>query len=465
MDFQQIADSMAAMTCIVSVEKRPNGGYGDIRIVTGNRAYIDSIEHPIGDMQMLTSKFTPNCLYTDYMTRDLNFEEYCYLAAVEKKCMHSYAHPDRFDAWFNMTFLPLMPEEGNLCFCTYTMEINFAADRARLCNVSPELASAVLGTAIKLSGTSDFDAAMNDVIKDIREMCHSERCCILLMDPASRTCSVLCEDIAPNSQKKPLSVIVDDSFYDIAETWESTISGSNCLIAKNDQDKDVIRERNPIWYKSLIENNVHSIVLFPLKSGNERHGYIFATDFDAENAPKIKETLELATFILGSEIGNHLLLKRLQFLSSRDMLTETLNRNEMNNYVTALSDGRTAPGKPVGVLFADLNGLKRINDSFGHSAGDELIKAATRVLRNVFHDEEIFRVGGDEFTVIVVDATLEEMEEKAKAIKEFAKHENKVNLAVGYHVEDDCRNVRTALRKADEKMYEDKRQYYMDNPN
>jgi diguanylate cyclase (GGDEF)-like protein len=206
-------------------------------------------------------------------------------------------------------------------------------------------------------------------------------------------------------------------------------------------------------------------VLFPLKSGNERHGYIFATDFDAENAPKIKETLELATFILGSEIGNHLLLKRLQFLSSRDMLTETLNRNEMNNYVTALSDGRTAPGKPVGVLFADLNGLKRINDSFGHSAGDELIKAATRVLRNVFHDEEIFRVGGDEFTVIVVDATLEEMEEKAKAIKEFAKHENKVNLAVGYHVEDDCRNVRTALRKADEKMYEDKRQYYMDNPN
>jgi hypothetical protein len=43
MDFQQIADSMAAMTCIVSVEKRPDGGYGDIRIVTGNRAYIDSI--------------------------------------------------------------------------------------------------------------------------------------------------------------------------------------------------------------------------------------------------------------------------------------------------------------------------------------------------------------------------------------------------------------------------------------
>ena len=93
MDFQKVADSIGAMTCVVSVEKRPEGGYGDIRIVTGNKAYIDSIEHPVGEVQMLTSRFTPNSLYTDYLTRDLNFEDFCYRAAVEKRCLHSYAHP------------------------------------------------------------------------------------------------------------------------------------------------------------------------------------------------------------------------------------------------------------------------------------------------------------------------------------------------------------------------------------
>ena len=240
-NFQQVVDGIGAMTCVVSVEKLPGGGYGDIRIVTGNRAYIDSIERPMGGVQMLKTKFIPNSLYTDYMTRDLNFEDFCYRSAVGKKCLHSYAHPDRFDVWFNMTFLPLQPDEGNLCFCTYTMEINLKADSSRLSNVSAELASSVLETAIKLRGAANFEAAMADVIKDIREICRAKQCCILLMEPVSRTCSVLCEDIAEGCSKTPMAEIIDDSFYDLAESWEATISGSNCLIVKNAQDMEVVR--------------------------------------------------------------------------------------------------------------------------------------------------------------------------------------------------------------------------------
>ena len=462
MDFQAVVDSMAAMTCVVSVEKRPGGGYGDIRIVTGNRAYIDSIERPMGEVQILTTRFTPNRLYTDYLPRDLNFEQYCFQAAVGKRCLHSYAHPDRFDVWFNMTFLPLTPDEGDLCFCTYTMEINLTPDSSRLSNISSQSGLAVLETAIKLRGATDFEATMKDVVKDIREICQARQCCILLMEPVSRTCTVLCEDIAEGASKKPMKEILDDSFYDLAESWENVISGSNCLIAKDDQDMEVVRQRNPRWYRSLVENDVHSIVLFPLRSRNERHGYIWATDFNAEDAPRIKEALELSTFILGSEIGNHLLLKRLQILSARDMLTGALNRNEMNNHVDALSSGRG--GKSVGVLFADLNGLKRVNDAHGHHAGDELLRAANRVLRQVFHDEEIFRAGGDEFTVIVVDATPDEMAARARAVRALSEQEDRVSFALGYHVESDCRNVREALRRADENMYEDKRAYYARHP-
>ena len=80
MDFQKIVDGMAAMTCVISVEKLENGGYGKIRIVTGNKSYIDSIEHPAGNYSMLTNKFIPNSEYTEYLTRDLNFEEYCFVA-------------------------------------------------------------------------------------------------------------------------------------------------------------------------------------------------------------------------------------------------------------------------------------------------------------------------------------------------------------------------------------------------
>jgi len=457
-DFQKIVDSMGAMTCVVSVEKRENGGHGDIRIVTGNKSYIDSIEHPMGDVRMLTTRFTPNSLYTDYLTRDLNFEDYCYRAAVEKRCLHSYVHPERYDVWFNMTFLPLVPDEGNLCYCTYTMEINRTADSGRLSNVSGELASAVLETTIKLRGAIDFKATMADVIRDIREICCAREACILLMDAETRTCSILGESHEEDPTRKPVSEIINESFYDLAESWDHLISGSNCLIAKDARDMEVVRERNPEWYRSLTEHKVSSIVLFPLRSGHEHLGYIWATDFDPEDTPKIKETLELTTFILGAEIGSHLLLNRLRILSSRDMLTGVQNRNEMNRLVEGMSSGQVSPGKPVGVLFADLNGLKKMNDTGGHAAGDELIRTAARILGAVFREEEIFRAGGDEFTVIVADISAGEMEKKIRQIRELS--EGRASFAIGSHIEDDCRNVKTALRIADEKMYGDKRMYY-----
>ena len=114
MDFQKIVDGIDAMACIMSIEKLEGGRYGKLRIVTGNKAYTNSVERPeMKSMKLLKPKFVQGSEYTDYLTRDLNFEAFCYGAAVEKKCLHSYAYPERLKAWFNMTFLPVAYEEGN----------------------------------------------------------------------------------------------------------------------------------------------------------------------------------------------------------------------------------------------------------------------------------------------------------------------------------------------------------------
>ena len=67
MDYQTIVDGMSAMTCVVSVEVLEDGSRGKFRIVTGNKAYIDSIEHPAPGTEMLKDKFVPNTEYTDYL--------------------------------------------------------------------------------------------------------------------------------------------------------------------------------------------------------------------------------------------------------------------------------------------------------------------------------------------------------------------------------------------------------------
>ncbi|MBP5152069.1 MAG: GGDEF domain-containing protein [Lachnospiraceae bacterium] len=464
MDFKALCEHIGAMTCVVSVEDLGDGKYGKFRIVAGNKAYIDSIENPGPGMKMLSDKFIPNTEYTDYLTRDLNFEDYCYRSAVLKKCLHSYAHPDRMPVWFNMTFLPLDCDEGNLRYCTYTMEINFEPNSENMSDISGEMASAVLQTTIKLRGTEDFKKTMGEIIGDVRALCDAEVCCILLMDEYERKCELLGESFAEGSKLLSMENYLDDDFYDIADSWKDTIAGSNCLIVKNDSDMEVVKERNPVWYKSLTGAGAKSIVLFPLKSSDQLLGYIWAINFNADNAVKIKETLELSTFILGSELGNYLLLDRLKILSSKDMLTGVMNRNEMNNFVDGLSKGENGADTTIGVIFADLNGLKTVNDTEGHAAGDALLKDAAKALREVFDESSIFRAGGDEFSIIISGLSEEEMEKDIELIREVSKKYNKLVFAIGGCVETKGTGVRTALRLADERMYADKKKYYEQYP-
>ncbi len=465
MDLQKYVDGFGAMTCIVSVENLGNGKRGKFRIVTGNKPYIDSIEHPAPGAELLVQKFTPNQEYTNYLTRDLNFEDYCYRAAVEKRCLNSYATADRIQGvWFNMTFLPVAYEEGNLCYCTYTMEINFEANLDRLSSLPADVTANVIKICLQLRSAKEFHEMMNDVIRDIRNMFDAEHCCILLMDSIERKCTVLCEALSDNTVLTTMNKYNDDGFYDIADSWKDLIAGSNCIVVKDEQDMEVVRERNPIWHKSITSAHGKNIVLFPLKFREKLLGYIWALNYDVARATSIKETFETTASILASAISNYLLMERLKVLSSKDILTGVLNRNEMNNYVDKISMDNAASDVSVGVVFADLNGLKRVNDQYGHNKGDKLLKDAAKAIEEVFDPDVIYRAGGDEFAIIVTGITEEELNKRVEALRNVSQKYEHVCFAIGQCYEASRSNVRRALRIADELMYEDKRRFYDQHP-
>ena len=124
----------------------------------------------------------------------------------------------------------------------------------------------------------------------------------------------------------------------------------------------------------------------------------------------------------------------------------------------------TVSGNSVGVIFADLNGLKRVNDQYGHNEGDILLKNAAKVLEEVFDTAEIYRAGGDEFTIIVTGITEEELNKRVEDIRRVSQKYEHVCFAIGQCYDDNRSNVRQALRIADERMYEDKRQFYEKHP-
>lgn len=119
------------------------------------------------------------------------------------------------------------------------------------------------------------------------------------------------------------------------------------------------------------------------------------------------------------------------------------------------------------LLFADLNGLKRINDNFGHQEGDRALVEIADLLRSTFRESDIIaRIGGDEFTVLAAGVSPEETDTligRLEARMELQKNKGgkgyTYSISVGfarYNPDQDC-TVEELLSKADEAMYARKR--------
>ena len=111
-----------------------------------------------------------------------------------------------------------------------------------------------------------------------------------------------------------------------------------------------------------------------------------------------------------------------------------------------------------------MNGLKQMNDSHGHSAGDKLIKDAAKILKTVFGKKEIYRAGGDEFMVLLRGTTMAELEEYSRQVKALADETDTVSFAIGLCVEEDSQKIYDAMKQADVNMYEDKKAFYEAHP-
>jgi len=466
MNYQEIVDGFVLTTCILSIEKLPDGSYGNIRIVAGNKPYIDSIENPANgaSAHMLNNKFVPDSPYEKYIPKDLNFEQAVYKSAILKTPIHTYIKPERFFCWLNQYIMPIESDDPDKGYCSYSMQITMEANSEMMSNVSASVSSAVLETCIKLRGSTDFQKTLNEVIEDICELSGANRCSLLQTDFSTESCSLLAEAVIDES--KDIAIVSEETKpdFELVKTWNGTIAGSNCLILENSRDMEVLRERNPRWYESLKAANVQNLVLFPLNYNSETLGYIYAVNFNTENTLRIKETLSLTTYFIASELSNYQLLNRLEVMSSVDALTGIYNRNAMNNRVDRYIAGTEPTPKKYGIVFADLNGLKQVNDEGGHVAGDKLLKGAADILRTLFFDSDIYRAGGDEYMIIAVNISEDEMERRMEKLRVDSEDPKNISFAVGGFYEENGGDIRFAMRTADERMYADKDRYYKKFP-
>ena len=452
MNFKELCNTIQHSACVVSVEKTEDG-YGEIRIVDGNDVYLRSFQTDFAT----PLEFVPNSIYTKYLAKNLNFEDYSYRSAVKKELLHSYAYPEYFKAWMHMLFIPLAYETEKLSYCLYIMEINNEFNPELLAHPRGDIYSKVLNTTLQLTQGNDFDASMNNVMREVRKICNATFCCILLADPVKDTLEVLAEDRDPKSNRKPMKEYMDERFRQAVKTWDSVIAkNGNCVIINSKKGMDYIKEIASLWHETLVEDNVQSLVLFPIKSENSRLGYMWVSDFKVDDTTQIKEALEITTFVLGAQIANHLLLDQLTKLSSVDILTGLFNRTKLNSYMNGMQESSRTP---ISLIFLDINGLKKINDFEGHLAGDDLIRRAAKALNSTFEGRDIFRVGGDEFVVIMKNVSEDAVQEYIEKLRQNAAKLD-VSFSAGYSITDDPKCIEETLKEADMNMYNDKRKFY-----
>ncbi len=141
--------------------------------------------------------------------------------------------------------------------------------------------------------------------------------------------------------------------------------------------------------------------------------------------------------------------------STHDSLTGLYNRAFFDEELARLTQSRMFP---LSLVMADINGLKTVNDTLGHEAGDNLIRLAARIILRAFRAEEIVaRIGGDEFAVLLPETDSAVAEEAVKRINDCQEiMSGQLSIAFGIATAESKEELAEALKSSDERMYRDK---------
>ena len=219
------------------------------------------------------------------------------------------------------------------------------------------------------------------------------------------------------------------------------------------EDVDAFRGAHPGFVVHV--DGAKSIVSGFLSLSNGRSGYSLVVNPSPETFHTASLLLTTLTRFLEVMLRNRDIVAHLKELGTTDQLTGVMNRRALIEHLDALPAGRD-----IAVIFGDVNGLKKVNDEQGHRAGDELIASVAQVMSGIVGRDKVFRMGGDEFLMIVENAAGRDIDAIMRELRRgFARHGASVALGSASYTTP-IANVDAVISKVDRLMYADKGAHY-----
>ena len=205
-----------------------------------------------------------------------------------------------------------------------------------------------------------------------------------------------------------------------------------------------------ITYRLMLEGRPQYVTLIAIRPQEDsRHVIVAVSNIDAAKQREMEFRAALGTAM---------------DLANKDALTKVKNKHAYTQAVKELDEKARSCDAKYAIVVMDINGLKHINDTQGHHAGDEYIKASSHIICTVFKHSPVFRIGGDEFAVLLTGHDFDEREHLLERFKDIVTCNAKkglANLAFGMatYDKDLDSSIETVFERADKAMYENKKQF------
>ncbi|MEH2275592.1 MAG: EAL domain-containing protein [Nostoc sp.] len=215
----------------------------------------------------------------------------------------------------------------------------------------------------------------------------------------------------------------------------------------------------------LIRDGIQSLILVPLRLENELWGYLGLADCTSERHWSRHEEstlLTMAASIISTQQRQQV-EEKIRYQALHDLLTGLPNRLLFNELLGKTLPNATRNGESLAVIFLDLDRFKVINDTLGHTLGDQLLQNVTQRLKDLLRGgDTIARWGGDEFTILLPRVNdIEEVKQVAQRILQALEdafhlqgHELYVTASLGIALLDDnSPDAETLIQHADAALY------------
>ena len=277
--------------------------------------------------------------------------------------------------------------------------------------------------------------------------------CVYYVDVETNHYDIFSDSVSLTEDAFPCSG--EDFFSDACKNAEK-------YIHPNDLEHMLEAYKKESILLNLSQNDSFSVAFRSVNNGNSIHmRFIAILSSDKKHIICCLENVEAEFHEKETQFKN---LQSAKLMARRDELTGVKNYNAFKELENDI-DNRIADGEEIrfGIVMCDVNDLKKINDTRGHSFGDEAIQRACRMICEVYKHSPVFRIGGDEFAVILSDCDYEQREDLLKKLKEesianrLSRSGPEVACGMADYTADNNEVFADVFKRADSLMYENKK--------